>query len=60
MYLRERSVVPEVTFVREAIADIAKLAFLDILFDWIQFLFLGNLDELYQHQCSWECKGCVV
>lgn len=34
-YLRERPVVPEVTFVREAIADIAKLAFFDILFDWV-------------------------
>lgn len=44
-YLRERPVVPEVTFVRKAIADIAKLALLDILFDGVQCLFFGNLES---------------
>jgi len=40
--LREGTVVPKVTFVREAIADKTKLALLDILLDGIEKLFLGN------------------
>ena len=51
-YLRECPVVPEVAFVREAIADIAKLALLDILLDRVEGLFFGNLKKLYQHHCN--------
>lgn len=42
-YLREAAVVPEVPMMRKAIADIAKLSFLDILLDGIKFLILGDL-----------------
>jgi len=34
--LREGAVVPEITFVGEAVANKSKLAFLDILFDGIE------------------------
>ena len=37
---------------REAIADIAKLALLDILLDWVEGLFFGNLKKMYQHPCT--------
>lgn len=50
-YLRERPIVPEVAFVRKAVADIAKLALLDILLDGVQCFFLGYLEGSYQHQC---------
>ena len=42
-YSGERSVVPEITFVRKAVTDEAKLAFLDVLFDWVEELIFGNL-----------------
>lgn len=42
-YLGESTVVPEVTVMGEAVSDVAELAFLDILFDWIHGLLLGNL-----------------
>ena len=39
-YSWEGTVVPEITLVREAVADESKLALLDILLDWVQkFLF---------------------
>lgn len=49
-YLRERSVVPEVTFVGKAIAHVAKLALLDILLDRIQLLLLRDLGAAHQSQ----------
>jgi hypothetical protein len=42
-YLRESTVVPEVTLVREAIADEAKLALLDVLLDGVELLLLRDL-----------------
>jgi hypothetical protein len=42
-YTREGTVVPEVTFVREAVADEAKFAFLDILLDRIEEFFFRDL-----------------
>jgi hypothetical protein len=42
-YLGEGAIVPEITFVGEAVSDISKLAFLDVLLDWIQELFFGDL-----------------
>jgi len=44
-YTREGTVVPEVAFVREAVADEAKLAFLDVLFDGIEEFVFGDLGE---------------
>ena len=44
----------------EAIADIAKLALLDILFDWVQFLLFGNLKVLVQQQWLQEWNGRVM
>jgi hypothetical protein len=45
-YLREASVVPEVTLVGEAVADEAELALLDILLDGVEELLLGDLWNL--------------
>lgn len=45
-YLREGAVVPKVAFVGEAIADIAKFALLDVLFDGVQGVFFRNLDSM--------------
>lgn len=42
-HLREGTVVPEVTLVGEAVADVAKLALLDILLDRVEELLLGDL-----------------
>lgn len=42
-YLREGTVVPQVTLVGEAVADVAKLALLDVLLDGVQELLLGDL-----------------
>ena len=42
-YTREGTIVPEVAFVREAVANEAKLAFLDVLFDGIEEFFFGDL-----------------
>ena len=42
-YAREGTVVPEVAFVREAVADEAKLAFLDVLLDGVEEFFFGDL-----------------
>ena len=41
--LGEGTVVPEVSLVREAVANIAELALLDILFDGIEGLLLADL-----------------
>lgn len=43
-YSWEGTVIPEVTLVWEAVADKSKLAFLDILLDGVEELFLGDLD----------------
>jgi hypothetical protein len=42
-YLRESSVVPDVTMVGEAISNESKLVLFDILLDGIEKLFLANL-----------------
>ena len=42
-YLRESTIVPEVTLVREAVSDKSKLAFLDILLDRVEQLLFANL-----------------
>jgi hypothetical protein len=42
-YLGEGTVVPEVALVREAVADVAKLALLDVLLDGVKKLLLGDL-----------------
>lgn len=42
-YLREGTVVPQVTLVGEAVADVAKLALLDVLLNGVQELLLGDL-----------------
>ena len=42
-YLREGAVVPEVAFVGEAVADIAKLALLDVLLDGVKLLLPRDL-----------------
>ena len=43
-YLRESTVVPDVTVVREAVADVAQTALLDILLDGVEGLLLGDLE----------------
>ncbi len=45
MYLWKCSIVPEIAFVREAIADVAELPLLNVLLDGVQRLFLGDLEE---------------
>lgn len=44
-YLRESAIVPKIALVGEAVADIAKLALLDVLFDGVQELILGDLES---------------
>ena len=41
-HLRECTIVPDVTVVGEAVADIAKLSSLDILLDGVERLLLGD------------------
>ena len=43
-YAREGTVVPEIAFVREAVADEAQFAFLDVLLDGVEEFFFGDLD----------------
>ncbi len=43
-YLGKGSVVPEITLVGKAIANVAKLALLDILLDRIQLFLLADLN----------------
>lgn len=50
LYLRESPIIPEVSFVGEAIADVAKLALLHILLDGVQGLLLRDL----RHQLAVE------
>ena len=45
-YTGERSVVPEITFVGEAVANKTKFALLDVLFDGVQGFFLGDLFDV--------------
>ncbi len=42
-YLGESAVVPQIAVVGKAIADKPKLAFLDVLLDWVEKLFFGDL-----------------
>lgn len=42
-YLGEGTVVPEVSLVGEAVADVAELALLDVLLDGVEELVLGDL-----------------
>lgn len=42
-YLRESSVVPDVSVVRKAVANVSEFSLLDILFDGVEGLFLGSL-----------------
>jgi hypothetical protein len=42
-YLGESTVVPEVTLVREAVANVAEFALLDVLLDGVEGLLLGDL-----------------
>ena len=42
-YLRESTVVPNISMVREAVANITKPALLDILLDGIEWLLLRDL-----------------
>jgi hypothetical protein len=48
-YLREGTVVPEIAFVWEAVADESKLALLDVLLDGIEFFLLGDLVRSCQY-----------
>lgn len=48
-YLGKATIIPEVAFVGKAIANVAKLALLDVLFDGVQWFFFGNL---HCHQIS--------
>jgi len=41
--LRESTIVPQISLVGETIADVAKLALLDVLLDGVQVFFLANL-----------------
>jgi hypothetical protein len=43
--LREGTVVPEVTLVREAVADESQLALLGVLLDGVELLIFGNLSQ---------------
>lgn len=53
-YLRECTVVPEVTLVGEAVADETELALLDVLLDGVEEFLLGDLDaqKCYQASCG--------
>lgn len=42
-YLGEGTVVPQVALVGEAVADVAKLALLDVLLNGVEELLLGDL-----------------
>ena len=42
-YLGESTVVPEVALVGEAVADVSKLALLDVLLNGVEEFFLGDL-----------------
>lgn len=42
-YLGQGAVIPEVSLVREAVADVAELALLDVLLDGVERLLLGDL-----------------
>jgi hypothetical protein len=54
--LGESTVVPDISVMREAVADVAQPAFLDILFDGVEGLLLGDFHlgvgptwDLYNH-----------
>jgi len=60
VYLREGTIVPEIPLVWEAVANKAQFALLDILFDWIQGLVLGDLYhnvQLIVGSISWITGG---
>lgn len=45
IYLWECSVVPQVALMREAVADVTKLALLDVLLDRVECLLLRDLNS---------------
>lgn len=45
-YLGKGTIVPKVTLMGEAVAYVAKLSFLDVLFDRVQWLLFGDLRQL--------------
>lgn len=59
-YLREGTVVPEVAFVWEAVANEAEFAFLDVLLNGVEGLLFGDLsDSCVSHYLFWNCARCV-
>lgn len=44
-YLGKGAVVPEVAFMGETVTNIAELALLNVLFDWVQGFLLGDLSQ---------------
>lgn len=70
-YLWEGAIVPEVTFVGEAVADKSNLALLDVLLDRVKSLLLGDLvgEELaIEQKAGWQRHvgvtaqgiGCII
>lgn len=53
-YLRKGTIVPEVALVRETVANVSKLALLDILLDRVKEFFLGDLQDKKRHLVSIE------
>jgi hypothetical protein len=56
-YLREGTVVPEITLVGEAVADESNLSLLDILLDGVKELFLGDL--IVSLVCEFSSQGVL-
>jgi hypothetical protein len=42
--LGECTIVPQVTFVGEAVANKSEFAFFNVLLDWVELFFLGDLN----------------
>lgn len=51
-YLWDRPVVPNVTFMGKDVGNVSELAFLYILFDWIQRFLCCNLEIAYIYVCA--------
>lgn len=54
-YLGKGAIVPEVALVREAVANEAQLALLNVLFDGVEEFLLGDLGE--DHMSAVLCAG---
>ena len=50
LYLREGTIVPEITLVGEAVPDVSELAFLDVLLNGVEGLFLADLFKRVSHR----------